>query len=126
MRVEKRCMKCNALMELKLRKVVYMNHMEIDHVPIYSCSQCENNQLVEHVKEDLKKLLHEINQMHNLEGCISFASHSAFSDLLLRISQQSYASIDDLLDLYLLALSLKDETWVSEIEKELAERVKCQ
>ncbi|WCK55759.1 hypothetical protein PP175_07410 [Aneurinibacillus sp. Ricciae_BoGa-3] len=123
--MEKRCMKCQALMELKLRRVVYMNHMEIDHVPIYSCSQCENNQLVEYVKEDLKKLLHEIGQMHTFEGCISFACHSPFSDLLLRLSQQSYASIDDLLDLYLLALSLKDRMWVAEIERELAERVNC-
>ncbi|WP_027416792.1 hypothetical protein [Aneurinibacillus terranovensis] len=117
--MRKKCEKCNMQMDLKLRKVVYMNHMEIDHVPVYSCPNCEENQLVEQVKDDLKRLLQQINTYQSDSSVISFAAHSSFSELLLRMSRQNVITIDDLLDLYLLARSLQDDIWIEEIEKEL-------
>lgn len=115
--MEKACGRCGHLMHVHLRKVVYMNHTEIEHVPVYRCSCCEHHELVEQVKEELKQLLLHVP---NEQGTVSFADYSPFTRMMLRTCCRTLSlGTDDWLDMYLLVRTLHDPVWLGEIEQAL-------
>lgn len=120
--MEKQCARCGHVMHLYLRKLVYMNHTQIEHVPIYRCCYCEHHELVEQVKEDLKQCLQRLHTSKE-ERAISFAEHSAFTRMMLknRTSGKPF-TVDEWLDLYLLVKSLGDTRWLRQIVKALQRR----
>ncbi|BAU29330.1 hypothetical protein DFP93_11636 [Aneurinibacillus soli] len=117
--MEKACGHCGHLMHVHLRKIVYMNHTEIEHVPVYRCSCCEHHELVEQVKEELKKFLLQVPRE---QGPISFADYSPFTRMMLRACcRTTTLQADDWLDMYLLVSTLHDSVWLGEIEQALRE-----
>jgi hypothetical protein len=124
--MEKKCTQCGHIMYLSLRKVVYMNETEINDVPVYNCTECDHNELVDHVKEELKQFLLQVVSAEGA-GVFSFANHSVFTRVMLQISRQTEQKpVDDLLDLYLLARSLNDTIWMDEIKHEWLLRANCE
>ncbi|KIV54157.1 hypothetical protein AM501_05940 [Aneurinibacillus migulanus] len=113
--MEKQCTRCNHVMHLYLRKLVYMNHTQIEHVPMYRCCYCEHHELVEQVKEDLKQCLQHL-RMVGEQRAISFAEHSAFTRMMLEgCTSEISLDVDEWLDLYLLVQSLGDTLWQYQI-----------
>jgi hypothetical protein len=122
--MEKQCTRCGHVMHLYLRKLVYMNHTQIEHVPMYRCCYCEHHELVEQIKEDLKQCLQYLHT-----GCetkaISFAEHSVFTRMMLTGSASvSLLTTDEWLDLYLLVQSLGDKRWLLQIIEALHQTTK--
>jgi hypothetical protein len=126
--MEKKCTRCGHMMHLYLRKLVYMNHTHIEHVPVYRCCNCEHHELVDQIKEDLRLCLQRIQPTKDVRA-ISFAEHSVFTRMMLRDRTHSLIlSIDEWLDLYLLVQSLGDYQWLDEIKGKIARyvRKKCE
>ncbi|MEZ2660995.1 hypothetical protein [Aneurinibacillus aneurinilyticus] len=113
--MEKQCKRCSHVMHLYLRKLVYMNHTQIEHVPMYRCCYCEHHELVEQVKEDLKQCL-QCLQVAGERRAISFAEHSEFTRMMLKgCKVETSLDVDEWLDLYLLVHSLGDTLWQHQI-----------
>lgn len=117
--MEKQCSRCGHVMHLYLRKLVYMNHTQIDHVPMHRCFSCEHHEVVEQVKEDLKQCLQHL-QRAGAKQAISFAEHSAFTRMMLREDwSHPLLDVDQRLDLYLLVKALGDAVWSRQILDDL-------
>ena len=119
--MEKQCNRCGHVMHLYLRKLVYMNHTQIEHVPMYWCCYCGHHELVEQIKEELKQCL---QRLHTEKGtkAISFAEHSIFTRMMLKTcAQKPCFTVDEWLDLYLLAKSLGDKQWLRQVLVSLRE-----
>lgn len=126
--MEKQCTRCGHAMYLYLRKLVYMNHTQIDHVPMHRCCYCEHHELVEQVKEDLKQCLQCLQRAGDRQA-ISFAEHSAFTRMMLRKDQfHPLLDMDEKLDLYLLVKTLGDAIWSRQILDDLllTHKKKCE
>ncbi|WP_231955980.1 hypothetical protein [Aneurinibacillus soli] len=94
-----------------------MNCMEVEHVPVYRCSGCDHNELMDQVKDELKRLLIHLQPE---KGTVSFADYSSFTRMLLsKCNQEAELGVDDWLDMYLLVLSLNDVEWLNEIKIKL-------
>jgi hypothetical protein len=108
---------------------MYRNRVRIRNVPVHICTSanCTNSQVVEAIKEDLKKLMNDLGQSP-IRQDIGFDEVSELSHLLVSIADQTEEvdvtrlmeqRINDLLDLFLLAQSLGDQQWMNDIRKRL-------
>jgi hypothetical protein len=121
---------CGDIMKMKLRTVIYSGKVEIDNVPIYSCTTCNRSEVFPEVKPDLSGLIAQLGaqpdkQTFLFNECNEWASilvdakadkqqtdRTAFE----RLVEQR---INKLLDLYLLAQTLNDEAWILDLKKRL-------
>lgn len=129
--MQKRCGRCGHEMNIMLRNVVYRNRVKINNVPVYVCmnEDCAHSQVVDMVKEDLKKLMNELGDnppRHSVE----FEEISEFSNFLVQLDVQKDAvqakqliaeRINELLDVFLLAQSLGDKKWMEETRQRLTQ-----
>jgi len=116
-------------MAILLRNVVYRGKVKILNVPVHECmdERCAHSQVVEVIKEDLKKLMDDLGQQPQRQA-IEFEEISEFSHLLVLVANQQEEEaarqvieerINELLDMFLLAQSLGDTQWMSEIRNRL-------
>lgn len=125
--------KCGQTLDIRLRTVIYSKIVEIDNVPIYTCSDCFYTEILTGVKADLAQLIsqlggsphkqkinfHEINEW-------AFLISKATELELVHIPIQSLVGerIDQLLDLLLLARSLNDLDWENDLVGRLTQITK--
>lgn len=125
--MQKMC-NCGKDMSFGLRKVIYSSKIEIEHVPIFSCDACLASEIYSAVKNDLSYLISQLDESPNIQ-VISFNEYNEFAHLILLLSDQDQLDtpveeiiedrINELLDMLLLAQSLKDEQWMKDIEYRL-------
>lgn len=127
--MEKRC-HCGDIMLMKLRTVIYSGKVEIDNVPIYSCSACNRSEVIPEVKPDLTGLIAQLGAVPNKQTFL-FNECNEWADLLVEAKssklQPSYKEVEKLLehrinmllDLYLLAQTLDDGEWIADLKKRL-------
>ncbi|MBD2871494.1 hypothetical protein [Paenibacillus arenilitoris] len=127
--MQKRC-HCGDIMKMKLRTVIYSGKVEIDNVPIYSCPTCSRSEVFPEVKPDLTGLIAQLGAKPDKQTFL-FNECNEWADLLLEAKAEKQQTDQDaverlieqrvnkLLDLYLLAQSLNDEAWITDINKRL-------
>ncbi|WP_028611160.1 hypothetical protein [Paenibacillus harenae] len=127
--MQKRC-HCGDIMKMKLRTVIYSGKVEIDNVPIYSCPSCSRSEVFPEVKPDLTGLIAQLGAKPDKQTFL-FNECNEWADLLVEakaekqqtdpdaVEQLIEQRINKLLDLYLLAQSLNDEAWITDINKRL-------
>lgn len=125
----KRC-HCGDIMKMKLRTVIYSGKVEIDNVPIFSCTTCNRSEVFPEVKPDLTGLISQLGAQPDKQTFL-FNECNEWSNLLveakankLQTDQPAFESlieerINKLLDLYLLAQTLNDAAWIMELNKRL-------
>ena len=128
-----RTCKCGETLDIRLRTVIYSHTVEVDNVPIYSCSSCYHTQVLPEVKSDLTRLISELGrrpakQRLNFIDCNEWAyliAKAADRDMM-HISIQSIIvdRVDQLLDMLLLARSLNDNSWEKELTARLSQLTK--
>ncbi|MGO0062305.1 hypothetical protein ACTID9_20180 [Brevibacillus fluminis] len=132
----KKCSRCGSEMTIMLRNVVYRKRVKIYNVPVHVCGdyECSHSQVVEMIKEDLKQLMKELGPTPRQQE-IEFEQISELSHLLVYVADQTETSqetavrtvvenrVNELLDLFLLAQSLGDERWCTEIRNRLVQIV---
>lgn len=126
--MQKKCSRCGSDMEVVLRNVVYRRRVKILNVPVHVCvgDSCAHSQVVDVVKDDLKSLMEELGQ-DPARQAIEFEEMSELSNLLVLIANEGDSTVrealgervNELLDLFLLAQSLGDETWMLELRQRL-------
>lgn len=118
-------------MSIKLRNVVYRNRVKIHNVPVHVCDDehCSHSQVVEVIKEELKQVMKELGPAPVRQD-IEFEQLSELSHLLLHDCEANEENavkivvenrINELLDMFLLAQSLGDERWMTEIRQRLVQ-----
>ena len=123
-------------MKIKLRTVIYSGKVEIDNVPIYTCPSCSRSEVLPEVKPDLTGLIGQLGEEPPKQTLL-FNELNEWADLLVEASaertnpdsvavQQIIGDrIDSLLELLLVAKSVGDTEWRSEIEKRLEQLSRC-
>ncbi|MFC3790762.1 hypothetical protein ACFOQM_18750 [Paenibacillus sp. GCM10012307] len=117
---------------MKLRTVVYSGKVEIDNVPIFSCSACNRSEVSPGVKPDLTGLIGQLGSKPDKQSFL-FNEWNEWADLLVEVyakdkrlqsqmlEEHLDARINKLLDLLIVAKSLGDEAWMNEIQKRLSQ-----
>jgi hypothetical protein len=127
--MQKKCSRCGNDTQIVLRNVVYRNRVKILNVPVHVCTDdhCAHIQVVDMIKEDLKKLMEDLGQNPQRQA-IEFEEVSELSNVLVlalhegedaTVRQALEERVNELLDLFLLAQSLGDETWMRELRQRL-------
>jgi hypothetical protein len=125
----KKCSLCGCDMSIMLRNVVYRNRVKIHNVPVHVCTdeECAHSQVVDIIKEDLKNLMNHLGRNPQRQD-IEFEEISEFSNLLVLVAEQDEEApvkqmleerVNELLDMFLLAQSLGDHQWMSELRRRL-------
>ncbi|MFF2887906.1 hypothetical protein [Paenibacillus sp. NPDC057967] len=121
---------CGETMTMKLRTVIYSGKVEIDNVPIFSCTTCSRSEVIPEVKPDLTGLIAQLGAEPN-KGTFLFNECNEWADLLVEAKANKQQPelhevealieqrVNMLLDLHLLAQSLEDEAWIADINKRL-------
>ncbi|MUT66776.1 hypothetical protein [Paenibacillus sp. NEAU-GSW1] len=129
--MQKRC-HCGDIMKMKLRTVIYSGKVEIDNVPIYSCSTCNRSEVFPEVKPDLTGLIAQLGAQP-IKQTFLFNERNEWANLLVEASAENkqpdtnavekliQERINSLLDLLLLAQSLDDQEWTADITKRLGQ-----
>lgn len=127
--MQKQC-KCGSAMGIKLRTVIYQNKVEIENVPVYSCETCQRSEVVALVKPELTGIIGRLGNLPEKQQ-LQFNDISEIAHLMKMVTDKQFASspvekivehrINELLDLLLLAQSLKDEQWMDDIRKRLGQ-----
>lgn len=123
---------CGGNMTLMLRTVIFAKKVNINNVPVYNCHLCGRNDVFPGVKEDVGKLVgqlgvrpsaHDISfdEVHEWAGVLSRTLYRSDSLQVHAIAQAIEERVNQLLDMLLLADSLKDEAWKSDIENRLSQ-----
>nr|WP_102716426.1 hypothetical protein [Paenibacillus castaneae] len=127
--MHKRC-HCGDIMKMKLRTVIYSGKVEIDNVPIYSCTACNRSEVFPEVKPDLTGLISQLGAEPDKQTFL-FNECNEWANLLVEakagkgmmdqpaVERLIEKRINKLLDLYLLAQSLNDEAWIQDLKKRL-------
>ncbi|MCD9024254.1 hypothetical protein [Cohnella silvisoli] len=127
----KRC-SCGGDMNLVLRTVIFAKKVNINNVPVYNCSMCGRNDVFPGVKEDVGKLVGQLgskpsprsipfDQVHEWAGVLSQAMNRSDSLQAAVIARAAEERVNQLLDLWLIASSLEDETWKMELSNRLSQ-----
>jgi hypothetical protein len=121
---------CGSVMEIRLRTVIFSNRVKIENVPVYSCNACDRNIVYPGVKPELSELIRSLGGEPSSEH-IQFNEVNELARLLYEVTQKEKSHIpveqiveervNELLDLLLLAQSLKDETWANSIRDRLSQ-----
>ncbi|MFD1955111.1 hypothetical protein ACFSL6_13260 [Paenibacillus thailandensis] len=121
---------CGNLMVMKLRTVIYSGKVEIDNVPVFSCSECSRSEVIPEVKPDLTGLISQLGA-EPTKQILLFNECNEWADLLVEagagkklpedveVKRLAEERVNMLLDLYLLAQTLNDEAWINEISRRL-------
>jgi hypothetical protein len=130
--LQKEC-KCGEAMNIRLRTVVFQNKVEIENVPIYSCDGCNRSEVLPLVKSDLTGLIGKLGKKPEKRQ-MRFDEISEVAYLLMKVSTKERLHdsvetiieerINELLDLLLLAQSLKDNEWMDDIRHRLSQLTK--
>jgi len=122
--------KCGIEMEVKLRTVIYSNKVEIDNVPIFSCSSCNRSEVLPEVKPDLTGLIATLGVDPERQSLL-FNDINEVSNLMFRVSEKDQVNqsisaiieerVNQLLDMLLLAGSIGDQQWADEIRNRLSQ-----
>lgn len=130
--MNKRC-PCGDLQQLRLRTVVYARKVSITKVPVFSCSRCGSSEVHAGVKSEIGRLIGRLgsrpvsriipfDQINELAGVLASALENGSDRLLAAdIARAAEERTNELLDLWLIASSLKDEAWKAEIRERLAQ-----
>jgi hypothetical protein len=126
--MEKVCSNCSGLMQLTLRTIKFNKH-EIANVPIHTCPVCDCNEVSDRVKPVLKQLVHSLSNSSHERQKIAFEEYSEYTNLLIKAARDEEEAIEEiiqdrinqLLDLMLLAKSLRDQQWVDELSFRIKE-----
>jgi hypothetical protein len=127
--LQKRC-HCGDIMTMKLRTVIFSGKVEIDNVPIFSCTICNRSEVIPEVKPDLTGLIAQLGaepdkQTFLFNECNEWASLLVEAKSYKQHTDRSAVErlfeerVNQLLDLYLLAQTLKDEAWIQDLDKRL-------
>lgn len=129
--MRKKC-NCGEMMTMKLRTVIYSGKVEIDNVPIFSCQSCSRSEVIPEVKPDLTGLIAGLGSEPGKQTFL-FNECNEWADLLVEakvnkvrpetqdVEELITHRINALLDMYLLAQSLNDETWLADLKKRLGQ-----
>jgi hypothetical protein len=127
--LRKQC-KCGSSMSVRLRTVIYQNKVEIDNVPIFSCGECQRSEVFAEVKPELTGIIGKLGGSPDKQH-LHFNDISEIAHLMFKVTEKKYAAdpvekiveerINELLDLLLLAQSLRDEPWSEDIRKRLGQ-----
>ncbi|CAH1207041.1 hypothetical protein PAECIP111893_02679 [Paenibacillus plantiphilus] len=129
--MQKRC-SCGDVMPIKLRTVIYSHKVEIDNVPIYSCSACNRSEVFPDVKPDLTGLIGKLGAKP-VKQTYFFNEWNEWANLLVEayrernrcdpvvVRRLTEDRINMLLDLHIVAESLQDEEWIADIHKRLSQ-----
>ncbi|GGG09431.1 hypothetical protein [Paenibacillus abyssi] len=121
---------CGDAMTMKLQTVIYSGKVEIDNVPIFSCSSCSRSEVFPEVKPDLTGLIEQLGSEPDKQTFL-FNEWNEWADLLVEVCEKLKQPdvhiveqliderINKLLDMYLLAQSLNDPAWMNDLEKRL-------
>jgi hypothetical protein len=130
--LNKRC-ECGDTKRLHLRTVIFARKVNITRVPVYCCSTCGNSEVFLGVKDDVGKIIGQLgtkpvprtipfDQMNEWAGILSQAMESGGDALrAAAISRAIEERTNELLDLWLIASSLGDETWKAELQDRLTQ-----
>ncbi|WP_321166174.1 hypothetical protein [Bacillus sp. FJAT-28004] len=117
-------------MKMKLRTVIYSGKVEIDNVPIYSCTTCNRSEVFPEVKPDLSGLIAQLGAQPDKQTFL-FNECNEWASILVEAKADKQQTdrtaferlveqrINKLLDLYLLAQTLNDEAWILDLKKRL-------
>ncbi|RIE04352.1 hypothetical protein D3H35_07075 [Cohnella faecalis] len=119
-------------MDLVLRNVIFAKKVNISNVPVLSCDSCGRNEVYPSVKADVGKLVGDLgskpstgtipfDQVHEWAGVLSNALAEARTLQAAAIARASEERVNQLLDLWLIASSLGDEAWKSELKQRLSQ-----
>lgn len=121
--MESRC-ECGEQMEVGLRTVIYVGKVEIINVPVHTCKSCHRSKVLPIIKPDLTRLLDQLGPLPDKQ-IIRFDELNELAHLMVKVTdkQHMHESIDnileervnELLDMLLLAKSLKNEEWNRDI-----------
>lgn len=116
--------KCQRMMVISLRTVIYQNKVEIGNVPVFTCEKCSRSAVMPEVKSDLSKLIKELGS-EPVRHQINFNEVSELACLMKMVSDKERRHesvhmileerINQLLDMLLLARSLGDQPWIDDI-----------
>lgn len=124
---------CGAAYKLRMRTVVYARKVKIARVPVYCCSGCGRHEVYAGVKSDIGKLIGRLgarpeaqtisfDELNECAGVLSQAlgggNRTVRPDAAQRAAEER---TNELLDLWLIASSLGDEHWKSELSERLAQ-----
>lgn len=119
-------------MKLVLRTVIFAKKVNITNVPVYSCALCGRNDVFHGVKEDVGRLVGQLgdrpaprsipfDEVHEWAGVLCQALAQAESLQAAHLAKATEERTNQLLDLWLLASSLGDETWKSDLQTRLSQ-----
>jgi hypothetical protein len=119
-------------MNLMLRTVIFAKKVNINNVPVYNCSLCGRNDVFPGVKEDVGRLVGQLgskptprsipfDQVHEWAGVLSHAMNQSETLQATVIARAAEERVNQLLDLWLIASSLEDETWKLELTNRLSQ-----
>lgn len=122
--------KCGRAMSIRLRTVIYQNKVEIDHVPVFTCDTCARSEVLPAVKPDLTKLIRQLGAKPEKQR-IRFDEICELAHLMSIVTDKEHQHeavslileerINELLDMLLLARSLKDQGWMDDIVERLSQ-----
>jgi hypothetical protein len=121
---------CGQNLNLTLRTVVFAKKVNISGVPVYYCGQCGRNEVFPGIKEDISALIGQLgaqpvsrtipfDEMHEWAKVLSAALKEAEplqESVVMRAVEER---TNQLLDLLLIASSVGDEEWKSEVKGRL-------
>lgn len=130
--MKKRC-ECGEIKRLHLRTVVYARKVNITRVPVYCCSRCGCHEVHAGVKEEVGKLIGRLgarpvprtipfDQVNEWARVLSQSLVPGSESLLpTEIARAAEERTNELLDLWLIASSLGDDNWKTELQTKLSQ-----
>lgn len=124
---------CGAPLKLRMRTVVYARKVKIIRVPVLCCGDCGCHEVYAGVKADIGRLIGKLgprpesqtisfDEINECAGVLSQAlddgNRTLHPALVARAAQER---TNELLDLWLIASSLGDERWKSELSDRLSQ-----
>lgn len=130
--MNRRC-ECGETKTLHLRTLIYARKVHIARVPIFGCSRCGSCEIHPGVKSEIGRLIRQFgpepaprtilfDRINELAGVLSSAIGERAEDLQASdIARATEERTNELLDLWLIASSLKDEAWKAELQERLSQ-----
>lgn len=123
---------CGHTMKLILRTVIHARKVSITNVPVYSCDNCSRNEVFPGVKEDLGRLVGRLgakpdtklirfDEVHELAAVLRNMIERKVPLQAASVARLTEERTNELLDLLLIADSVRDEMWKAELKGRLAQ-----
>ncbi|MNC51093.1 hypothetical protein D3C75_1003720 [compost metagenome] len=128
---------CGGNMTIHMHTLIYSAKIKITHVPVYTCGECGRYEPLPLIKSDLSKLINELGETPPKRH-ISFADRNEWASVLKEtfanglfaggvaeveesIRSAIQGRIDLLLDVYRVAVDLRDRRWMEETGSRLSQ-----